>query len=64
MPRDPQEDPFRTVRLVVTALTISLVGMLLAVQVGEFDAGGVLTVPLVVVVPVLGAAVYWYVRRQ
>lgn len=64
MPGDTQEDPFRTVRLVVAALTIALLGMLLAVQVGEFGAGGVLTVPLVVAVPVLGAAVYWYLRRQ
>lgn len=63
MPGEDSGDPFRTVGLVVVALAVTLVGVVLAVQVGRIDAVGVLTTPLVVAVPVLAAALYWYLRR-
>lgn len=64
MPDGASGDPFRIVSLVVAALAVALLGVLLAVQAGETSAVGVLTIPLVVVVPLAAAGLYWFVRKR
>lgn len=57
------DDPLRPVGLVVAALAVAFAAVLLGVQFGG-DAGGALTLPLVVAVPVVAAAAYWYVKGR
>ena len=53
------DDPLRYVAVVVGALSF----VLLAVAVGvQFSAVGALTIPLVLAVPPVAGALYWYLR--
>ena len=56
---DGDDDPLRYVAVVVGALSF----VLLAVAVGvQFSAVGALTIPLVLAVPPVAGALYWYFR--
>ena len=57
------DDPLRPVGLVVAALAVAFAAVLLGVQFGG-DAGGVLTLPLVVAVPLVAGAAYWYAKGR
>jgi hypothetical protein len=58
------DDPLRPVGLVVAALAASFLAVLAAVQFGGGRPEQALTLPLVVAVPVVAAAFYWYYKRR
>ena len=61
MPPDADEDPFRFVTVVVGSLAVLFVALLVAVQVGGSPAS-VLSIPLLLAIPVVVAALYYHVR--
>ncbi|QLD85028.1 hypothetical protein HWV23_04595 [Natronomonas halophila] len=58
---DADGDPFSTVALVVGSLAFVFAAVLVAVQLAGRPEG-VLTLPLVIVIPAVLGLIYWYVR--
>ena len=61
MPPDADDDPFRLVAVVVGSLAVLFVALLVAVQVSG-SPGSVLSIPLLLVIPVVVGALYYHVR--
>ena len=63
MPPDADDDPFRLVAVVIGSLAVLFVALLVAVQVSG-SPGSVLSIPLLLVIPAVVAAVYYHVRYR
>ena len=61
MPPNADDDTFRLVAVVVGSLAVLFVALLVAVQVSG-SPGSVLSIPLLLAIPVVAAAVYYHVR--
>jgi hypothetical protein len=57
------DDPLRTVGIVIAAFSFVFVAVLLLVQFGG-DASAVVTLPLFLVVPVVAVGIYLLVRNR
>jgi hypothetical protein len=57
------DDPFRIVGLVVAAFAVVFVAVLVLVQLGG-DAGGVVTLPAFLAVPLVAVGIYLLVRNR
>jgi hypothetical protein len=60
----PDDDPLRPVALVVGGLAVTFGVVLLVVQFAGGRAESVLTLPLIVALPAVFAAIYWLVRGR
>jgi hypothetical protein len=60
----PDDDPLRPVALVVGGLAVIFGVVLLVVQFAGGRAESVLTLPLIVALPAVFAAIYWLVRGR
>lgn len=59
-----EPDSVRAVAVVVAGLSFVFVAVLLAVQFGGGRAGTILTVPLVILTPVLVSLLYWRYKTE